>query len=298
VRIGNAFQILKSTVSDFSGDDAMTLAAALAFYAALSMAPLLLILVAVTSLLGPNVQKQMVQQIQDLVGTQAGGVIGQIVERGGQQRSAGWFSAAVGFVVLLFSATGAFGQMQHSLNRIWEVRPKATSVWLWLRKRILSLLLILGIGLILLVSLGLSAAINLVFAGTGGYFWQIVNGVGMLVIYVLLFALIYKLLPDVQIAWRDVWIGSLLTGILFETGRFLIGLYLGRSSVGSPYGAAGSLIVVLLWIYYESVIFFFGVEFTQAYARFRGRRLRPDEYAEKTPDAEKEPQPEAQEAQR
>ncbi len=294
----NGYRILKSAVGSFAGDDAMTLAAALAFYAALSMAPLLLILLAITSLLGPDLQKQVIQQIQNTVGEQAGGVIGQIVQRGSAQRSAGWFSAIIGFVALLFSATGTFGQMQHSLNRIWDVQPKSGGVWPWLRKRVLSLLLILGIGLILLISLVVSAAINLVFAGTNAYLWQVVNAVGMLIIYTLLFALIYKILPDVKIAWKDVWWGALITGILFEIGRYLIGLYLGRSSVGSPYGAAGSLVIILVWIYYASLIFFFGAELTQAYAGFHGRRLRPGEYAEQTAEAQEKQRRQMQESHR
>ncbi len=284
--IKRGYQMLKTAVADFSGDDAMSLAAALAFYAALSMAPLLLIFLAVSSLLGPDIQKQMIQQMQSVVGERAGSVIGEIVQRGGQQRSAGWISAIVGFVALLFSATGAFGQMQHSLNRIWDVQPKSTGAWLWLRKRLLSLLMILAIGLVLLVSLGLSAALNLVFAGTPNYLWQIVNAAGMLVICTLLFAWIYKVLPDVEISWKDVWVGALITGVLFEVGRFLIGLYLGRSTVASPYGAAGSLVLILLWIYYASVIFFFGAELTQTWATFHGRRLQPQEYAEETPEAQ------------
>lgn len=294
----NGFKILKLAAVDFSKDDAMTLAGALAFYAALSMAPLLLILLAVTSLLGPDIQKQVIQQVQNVSGEQAGSVIGQIVQRGGQQRSAGLISAIIGFVVLLFSASGAFVQMQHSLNRIWSVEAKSGGVWAWLRKRVLSLGLILGIGLILLLSLGVSAAINMAFAGTSGYLWQIVNAVGMLIIYTLLFALIYKLLPDVQIAWKDVWWGAMVTAVLFEIGRYLIGLYLGRSGVGSPYGAAGSLVVLLVWIYYASIIFFFGAELTQAYAGFHGRRWRPDEYAEETPEAQAKQERQLQEAHR
>ncbi len=296
--IRNGYKILKSALLNFAGDDAMTLAAALAFYAALSMAPLLLILLAVTSLLGADIQKQVVQQVQNTVGEQAGGVIGQIVQHGSQQRSAGWFAAVISFVALVFSATGAFGQMQHSLNRIWEVQVKSGSVWAWLRKRVLSLLLILGIGLILLISLGVGAAINLMFAGTNAYLWQIVNAVGMLIVYTLLFALIYKILPDVQIAWKDVWWGAIVTGVLFEIGRYLIGLYLGRSGVGSPYGAAGSLVLLLVWIYYASLIFFFGAELTQAYAGFHGRRWRPDEYAELSPEAQEKQERQLEEAHR
>jgi membrane protein len=296
--ITKGFRILKSAAVEFSNDDAMTLGAALAFYAALSMAPLLMIVLAVTSLLGPNAQQQVIQQIQNVAGEQSGSVIRQIVERGSQQRSAGWISAIVGFVVLLFSASGAFVQMQHSLNLIWNVQSKSGGVWPWLRKRVLSLLLILCIGLILLVSLGISAALNLIFAGTSGYLWQIVNGVGMFIIYTLLFAVIYKVLPDVQIAWKDVWWGAIITGVLFEIGRYLIGLYLGRSSVGSPYGAAGSLVALLVWIYYAALIFFFGAELTQARAGFHGRRLRPGEYAGQTPEAEEKQERQMQEAHR
>lgn len=292
----NGFKILKLAVVDFSNDDAMTLGAALAFYAALSMAPLLMIVLAVTALLGPDMQKQVIQQVQNVSGEQAGSVINTIIQRGSQQPSAGWISAIVGFVVLLLSASGAFVQMQHSLNRIWNVESKSGGVWAWLRKRVLSLLLILCIGLILLVSLGLSAAINMAFAGTSGYLWQMANGVGMLIIYSLLFALIYKVLPDVQIAWKDVWWGAIVTGILFEIGRYLIGLYLGRSSVGSPYGAAGSLVALLVWVYYASLIFFLGAELTQAYAGFHGRGLRPDEYAEQTPEAQEKQERQMQEA--
>jgi membrane protein len=289
------FKMLKSAAVDFGRDDAMTLAAALAFYGALSMAPLLLILLAVTSLLGPNVQQSVIQQIQNMVGERAGSVIGEIVQQGSQQRSAGWIGAVLGFVALLFSATGAFGQMQHSLNKIWDVQPKATTAWLWLRKRLLSLLLVLGIGLILLASLGLSAAMNLIFAGAGGYLWQIANAVGMLVIFTVLFALIYKVLPDVEISWKDVWVGAFITGILFEVGRFLIGLYLGRSSVASPYGAAGSLVLLLLWVYYASLIFFLGAELTQTWAAFHGRRFQPEAYAEETPEAREKKERQMQE---
>ncbi len=199
----NGFKILKLAAVGFSNDDAVTLGAALAFYAALSMAPLLLILLAVTSLLGSDTQKQVIQQVQNVSGEQAGSVIGQIV-----------------------------------------------------------------------------------------------NGVGMLIIYMLLFALIYKVLPDVQLAWKDVWWGAIITGLLFEIGRYLIGLYLGHSGVGSPYGAAGSLVALLVWIYYASLIFFFGAELTQAYAGFHGRRWRPDEYAELTPAAQEKQERQLQEAHR
>ena len=287
-----AFRMVKSAVVDFVNDNAMTLGAALAFYAALSIAPLLLIVIAVTSLLGPDVQKQVVQQIQNTVGPQAGDAVQGIVQAGASHRSAGTISAVVGFVILVLSASGAFVQMQYSLNTIWEVQPKpGGGLWRWLSKRVLSLALILGIGLLMLISLALSTAITAVFAHTSGDAWQAADVVGFLIIYTLLFALVYKVLPDVEMSWKDVWVGAALTAVLFEVGRFLLGFYLGRGSVGSPYGAAGSLVLILLWIYYASVIFFFGAELTQTWAIFHGRRLEPQEYAEQTPEAhEKERQ--------
>ena len=202
----------------------------------------------------------------------------------------------MGFALLLFSATGAFAQMQYSLNAIWDVQPKpGGGLWRWLRKRILSLGMILGIGFLLLVSLGVSTVLNLLFAGTGGFVWEAVNVVVSLFVYTVLFALIYKVLPDVKIAWQDVWVGALLTAVLFAIGRFLLGLYLGRSAVASPYGSAGSLVTILLWIYYASLIFFFGAELTQTWAAFHGRRLQPEEYAQETPEGQEKRQRQLQE---
>jgi membrane protein len=143
--------------------------------------------------------------------------------------------------------------------------------------------MILGIGFLLLVSLGVSTVLNLLFAGTSGFAWEAVNVVASLFVYAALFALTYKVLSDVKISWRDVWVGALLTAVLFEIGRFLLGLHPGRSTVASPYGSAGSLVTILLWIYYASIIFFFGAELTQTWAAFHGRRLQPEEYAEETP---------------
>jgi membrane protein len=296
MNVRKAFQMVKSALFDFSDDNAMTLGAALAFYAALSIAPLLLILIAVTSLLGPDLQKRMIGQVEHTVGPQASNAIQGIVQSGSAHQSAGLVSAIVGFVILVFSASGAFVQMQYSLNTIWEVQPKpGSSIWRWLSKRVVSLGMILGIGLLLLISMGISAAVNAVFAGTGGYAWQAADFVGSLIIYVLLFALVYKVLPDVKTSWQDIWVGAIITAILFAIGKFLLGFYLGRSGVGSPYGAAGSLIVLLLWVYYSSLIFFLGAEITQSYARVYGRKLEPTEDAEKTLEG-KEDEKELQEA--
>jgi membrane protein len=291
MRLKRGYNVVKTAALDFVDDGAVTLGASLAFYAALSMAPLVLILLRATSLLGPDLQGQVVRQIEGAMGPQAGEVIGQIIQQGQQQQTAGTISAVVGFAVLLFSATGVFAQMQYALNTIWDVQPKAGGgLWQWLRKRILSLGMILGIGFLLLVSLGLNTALNLLFAGTSGYLWAGANLIVSLVIAVVLFGLIYKVLPDVKISWGDVWAGAAITAILFTVGRFGLELYLGRSSVGSPYGAAGSFVVILLWIYYATLIFFFGAELTQAYARLHGRGLEPEEHAERIPEEQHERQ--------
>jgi membrane protein len=275
------FRAVKSALFAFADDNAMTLGAALAFYAALSTAPLLLILIAVTSLLAPDVQSRVVQQIENTVGAKAGNAIQDIIQSGAAQRRVGTISAIVGLIILVFSATGAFVQAQYSLNTIWGVQPKpGSSVWRWVWKRILSLGMILGIGLLLLVSMVLSTVINVLFAGTGGYVWQVADFFGALIVYILLFALIYKVLPDVEISWQDVWVGATITAVLFAVGKFLIGFYLGRGGVASAYGAAGSLVALLLWIYYSALIFFLGAEMTQAYARVYGKRLRPPRGAE------------------
>lgn len=299
MNIRKAFKMVKSALYDFFDDNAMTLGAALAFYAALSIAPLLLILIAVTSLLGPGVQERMVGQVEQTVGPQAGNAIQGIVQAAAARPAAGTFSAIVGFVVLLFSASGVFVQMQSSLNAIWDVQTKSGGVWRWLVKRVLSLGMILGIGLLLLISLAVSTTINAVFRGTsagiGQYLLQAADIVGSLIVYVLLFALVYKVLPDVKTSWKNIRVGAIITAVLFVIGKFLLGLYLGRSGIGSPYGAAGSLIVLLVWIYYSALIFFLGAEFTQAYARFYGQKMEPAAGAEKTPEA-KEEERELQEA--
>lgn len=288
MNLRNVYRIPASAAVDFLFyDDALTLGASLGFYTAVSLAPLLLILLALTALLGPQVQTQIVQEVQNSMGPRAGTVIGEIVARGHRQQAGGEISAAVGFALLLFFATGVFAQMQYALNRIWGVQPKpGHGLWQWVRQRLLSLGMMLALGFLLLVSLSVSTAIQVIFAGTSGLVWRVVNGVASVFVYTLLFALIYKILPDVQISWRDTAGGALLTGVLFAAGRFLLGLYLARNSLTSPYGSAGSLVVLLLWIYYASLIFFFGAELTQTWMAFHGRPLQPYAFAEETPEGQ------------
>ena len=205
-----------------------------------------------------------------------------MIQNASSQPQTGIIATIVGFVVLLFGAGGVVGQLQNSLNTIWGVAPKpGQGLGGFVRQRFISFAMILGIGFLLLVSLVVSAAVS-GLAQLIGDFLVLAYALDLLISFLFitaLFAIIYKFLPDVQIQWGDVWIGAALTSLLFTIGKFLIGLYLGHSSVTSTYGAAGSLITILLWVYYSSLIFFLGAEFTQVYATQYGSGVAPAENA-------------------
>jgi membrane protein len=277
---------LKKAVSDFLEDGALRLAAALSYYTILSFAPLLLVVVGIAGYVGGRqaIAQQLIEQATTLVGP-VGGELAKAVLMSADEPRKGFIAIVTGIVTLLIGATGVFGQLQDALNIIWEVERKpGGGVWSLIRSRLLSFAMVIGIGFMLLVSLVLSAAITLLqnhFASSIGHglLWQVINvGVSLIVMSVL-FGLMFKLLPDVYIAWRDVVFGAIVTGLLVTIGKFAIGLYLGHSSVGSAYGAAGSLVVLLVWIYYTSLIVLFGAELTQAYARKRGTAIRPKPHA-------------------
>jgi membrane protein len=277
------FNVFKQTFKDWSQDKAARLAAALAYYTIFSIAPLLVILIAVLGLvLGRQaVQGQIMGQIQGLIGGSAAGLIQDMIRNASQPRT-GIIATVIGIVTLLIGAMGVFGQLQDSLNTIWGVMPgSGRSIWAVARDRLLNFAMVLGIGFVLVVSLVVSAAISALsgvvsrFVPGVPFIWQAVNQVVSFGVVTLLFALMYKVLPDAEISWKDVWVGAAVTGLLFTIGKYLIGLYLGRSSVSSAYGAAGSLVVILLWIYYSAQILFFGAEFTKVYARRFGARIVP-----------------------
>lgn len=283
--------MLWQAAREFGQDDAMAKAAALAFYTALGMAPMLLLTIAIASFLPEGVQRRMIGQIQDIVdireqgagdsevsGDDVASTIDDMVasaERRQRQMSAGTVSLAVGLATLLFSAGGVFSELQSALNRMWDVeaRPDA-GVRSWIVKRLVSLGMLLAVLFIMLVSLAVSTAINLLLP-EGGTLWRWVNSLVSLGVFTLIFALIYKLLPDVTIAWRDVWIGAAVTALLFSVGKQWISVYLGYQSFTSSYGAAGSLVALLVWVYYSSIIVFFGAELTQVYARRYGSGIHP-----------------------
>ncbi len=287
MNLGAIWGLLKETVSEWSEDRVPRLGAALAYYTGFSLAPLLLIMISIAGLVFGReaVQGQIVEQLRGLVGNEGAEAIQGMMQSAARPRT-GAFAAAISVATLLFGASGVFGALQDSLNTIWEVTPKPGRGVLGLIKdRFISFTMVLGMGFLLLVALFVSAALVALGTFLGGilpapeFVLQAINLVVSFAVITLLFAMIYKVLPDVEIRWGDVWIGAAFTALLFILGKFALGLYLGKSSMSSAYGAAGSLIVVLLWVYYSAQILFFGAEFTQVYANRFGSRVVPDEDA-------------------
>jgi membrane protein len=277
---GAVWELLKQTYADWSEDKAPRLGAALAYYAIFSLAPLLVIVVGVVSLVfGDDSVGQIQRQFEALLGAEAAQTIADIIAND-TSTEGGLVATLIGLATLLFGASGVFGQLQDALNTIWEVQPRPDRGWMGMIKdRFFSFTMVLGVAFLLLVSLIVSAALATVgdtFSSTlpgGETLWQVINFVVSFAIITVLFALIFKIVPDVEIAWHDVWIGAAATALLFVIGKILIGLYLGHSSVGSAYGAAGTLLVILVWIYYSAQILFLGAEFTQVYANKYGTRV-------------------------
>lgn len=284
--IKEAVPLLKQSFSEWSEDNAPRLGAALAYYTILSLAPLLVIVIAIVgAVFGRDAaQGKIMEQLSGLIGTEGGKAIETMI-RNASKPVTGTIAGLLGLATLLFGASGVLAELRSALNTIWEVEtPQSSGVLGMIRQRFFSLTMVLAIGFLLLVSLIVSA----VLAGLGKYVGDIlpipafvlqgVNLIFSLVVITALFAMIYKFLPDIKLEWRDVLIGAIVTAVLFTIGKTLIGMYLGRASIGSTYGAAGSLVVVLVWIYYSAQIFFFGAEFTQVYARAHGS-MRPPEGA-------------------
>jgi len=234
-------------------------------------------------------QGQIIGQIQGLVGEESAKAIQSMIEEA-RKPAAGIIATVLALVLLLLGATGVFAQLQETLNIIWRVEAKPEQgIWKILKDRFISLLAVLGTGFLLLISLVISAGLSAIgttlehFLPVTGLVLQLINFFVSFAIVTLLFAMIYKLLPDASIQWSDVWIGAIITSLLFTIGKFVIGFYLGSSDVGLAYGAAGSLVVILIWVYYASQIFLFGAEFTAVYAESRGSRLASSPHAHTKP---------------
>lgn len=265
--------VLITAGKEWVEDKAPRLAAALSYYTAFSLPPLLVLLIGIAGLIygADAVRDRMVDQIAGLIGADPARLLGEAIVEAQQTTGTGG-AVVIGFGVLLLGATGVFGQLQDALNTVWDVESqKVGGIWRFFRTRLLSLAAVLGAGFLLLVSLAVSAAIGALVDMASQIqamapFLVALDLVTSLLVITVLFALIFKYLPDVDIAWQDVWVGAAITALLFVAGKFGIGIYLGTSDVGSAYGAAGSLIVILVWIYYSALILFYGAELTQAWA--------------------------------
>jgi membrane protein len=286
---GNAFTLLKQTFQEWIEDKAPQLGAALAYYTVFSLAPLILVLLAIVGVIfrddPAGAWDKITQQMSYFLDPSAVQVVQSIVQKASQPGKS-TIATIIGVALAVFGASGVFGQLQDALNTIWGVKAKpARGIWGFLQSRFLSFAMVAGICFLLLVSLAIEALLK----AFSHYVQSVLPGglVVALTVYlifdfavvVLLFAMIFKFLPDVKIQWRDVWAGAVMTAILFGIGKWLLGLYLGSGAAGSAYGAASSLITLLLWVYYSSQILLFGAEFTQVYAARAGREFKPSEYA-------------------
>jgi membrane protein len=288
MKLATWWQALKETFNAWNQDRAPRLGAALAYYSTFSLAPFLLIVISVAGLVfGEEAASgEIVAEIGSAIGPEAAQAIEKMVENV-YLEDAGLWATIVGVALLIVGASGVFLQLQDALNSIWKVKPKPGQGFMGLiRSRLLSFSVILGTGFLFLISLVVSAALN----ALGKYFshWLPIENVHLLeilhvavslVVITALFAMIFKVLPDVILSWNDVWIGAAFTAVLFTLGKYLIGLYLGRGTVASTFGAAGTLVVLLLWVYYSSLILLFGAEFTRVYTNRWGSRVVPADYA-------------------
>jgi len=272
--------LLKDTYLEWRADRAHRLAAALAFYTTFSLAPLLIIGIAIAgSVFGAEAARgEIVEQVRALIGPQGAHAVEALLANA-HRPGAGLWATAAGVVALFFAALGVFNMLQDAMNMLWNVGSRKGTWWkLLLKDRAVSFIMVLGSGFLLLVSLLLSALLSGIGHFAEGYlpswfhFLRWTNVVADFAVVTILFAFIFRLIPDTRVEWRDVWGGAGLTAALFAVGKFLIGLYLGNSTIASSYGAAGSLVVILVWVYYSAQILFFGAEFTQVYAYRRGSR--------------------------
>jgi membrane protein len=279
--------LLRVTVTEWWNDNTLRLAASLAFYTIFSLAPMVIIVIALAGIIFGEeaAAEHLVRQVEWLVGPQGREAIHQL-SLGFDPEGSRW-TILLGLVMLFIGSTAVFAELQSALNQIWDVEPHPSRCAFrgFLSDRVRSFGIVLGVGFLLLVSLVISAALAAAHdflddhLGELAWLWRGLNIAASFLIIALLFAMIYKYLPDVWITWQDVSIGAVVTALLFTLGKYLIGLYLGQAAFGSAYGAAGSFIVLLIWVYYSALISFFGAEFTQVYARRYGSHIHPRPYA-------------------
>ena len=279
MKLADIWPVIKQTAAEFFHDKVPRLGAALAFYTALSLSPMLLVVVAIAGAVYGDVaaRGELAHQMQDTVGPEGAKAIETMLANTKSQGKS-TLMTIIGVVTLLIGATGVFAQLQDALDTIWKVTPEKSGggIWSAIRDRLLSFSIVLGLAFLLVVSLVISAAVTAINTWMAdrvpmpGWLLQALNQLLTLALLTILFATIFKVLPHAHPAWSDVWVGALLTAGLFTLGKYLIGLYLAQAAPGSAYGAAGSFVVLLIWIYYSSQILLFGAEFTQVYAKTRG----------------------------
>lgn len=278
--IKNFPSLLRETFRQWDAHRVPKMGAALSFYTVFSLAPLAILVLSLISMVVERnaARAEIVGQFRNFVGNEGAEVMEMILTKTAAE-SAGILGTVIGFAVLLIGASGVFGELQDSLNQIWGVSSKRHPVFILVKERVFSFAMVFVMGFLMLVSFLFSAAI----AAAGGWLharfpgldgpWDFGNAVVSLLVIALLFALIYRMVPDARITWRDVWIGAVIAAVLFELGKFLLGFYFGRSAIASSYGAAGSLIIILVWVFYSAQILFFGAAFTRVYAmRFGSHR--------------------------
>jgi len=280
--------IIKQAGIGFMADQCLKLSAALSYYTIFSLAPMLLVMISVLSIFFGReaIQGQVFSQIHDLVGNDAARQLQEILKNASLSDKSG-VAAAVGIGTLLIGATGVFAEIQSSINYIWSIEARPAKGWLkYLKTRLLSFSLILTLGFLLLVSLGVNAIVDLLgqqlakyFSEASVIFFYVVNLAVTLLVITTLFAVIFKVLPDGKIRWRECFVGAAFTAILFGIGKFGISFYIGQSDLGVTYGASASIIILLTWVYYSSIILYFGAEFTKIYANTQGTNIRPSEHA-------------------
>jgi membrane protein len=287
-RLQPAWEIFKLTSTEWWNDDTFRFAAALAFYTLFSLGPVVLTAVGIASFffVPALATENIVMHVQELVGWEGARAVRQVIEASSGMGKSAW-TIVIGAVTFILGASVVFGELQAALNRIWDVQPvpEEGMIFRLIINRVRSFGIALTVGFLLVISLIASSAID----GLQGYatrllpgaswVWQYSNDATLFAVVVLLFAMIYKYLPDVRLAWRDVWMGAVVTAVLFTVGKYGIGIYLGQTAIANTFGAAGSLAVLLVWVYYSALISFFGAEFTQVYARQRGKKISPEPHA-------------------
>ena len=288
-KIKDYWAILKDAFSCFLGDNAMRLSASLSYYTLFSLAPMLLIIISLGGIFFGReaVQGQVYDQIDGLIGSDAAKQVQEILKNAQRSGQSVW-AAVVGVITLVIGATGTFAEIQDAINVIWGLKPKPKNgIVKYLITRFLSFSLIISLGFLLLVSLVVNGILDifsqkaqLYFSDATIYIFWAINLLVVWGVIASLFTVIFKVLPDGKINWRDAFVGASFTSFLFMIGKYGIGLYLGNSSVGSTFGAAGSVVIILLWVYYSALILYFGAEFTKAYTNFYGRSIQPNKYTD------------------